>query len=177
MTSWFKHCDHSEGQTGTNTACSRRQPSLKARAVQYLARREYCRSELREKLIRSLPEGHDEAQIDELLDELEAKNYLSDERYARSRARTRGAKFGNARIKMELQRQGLDSETIRDALQPLENEQERAMNLWIKRFKGQKPKDFKEKSKQIRFLANRGFSFDVIQKVIQSDLQELSDFD
>jgi regulatory protein len=44
-------------------------------------------------------------------------------------------------------------------------EVERARAAWRKRF-GQLPADAAERAKQIRFLQGRGFSFDVIRRVI-----------
>jgi regulatory protein len=44
-------------------------------------------------------------------------------------------------------------------------EVERARAAWRKRF-GQPPADAAERAKQIRFLQGRGFTFDVIRRVI-----------
>ena len=57
--------------------------SLKARAVRYLARREYSRLELRQRLHSYLSETETEDDLDSILDDLEQKCYLSDDRFAR----------------------------------------------------------------------------------------------
>lgn len=175
MTFWSKDSEEvfiDEEEEVKPSSRQRKQPSLKARAVQYLARREYSRLELRGKLLRYLQPEQEEAEVDRLLDELEGLKYLSDERYAKSRARIRSNKYGNARIEFELRRQGLEEDIVKEAMEPLESEAERARALWLRRFKGKTPEDFKEKTKQIRYLAGRGFSFDVIQKVINTDIED-----
>ena len=66
----------------------------------------------------------------------------------------------------------MEEDIVKEAMEPLESEAERARALWLRRFKGKTPEDFKEKTKQIRYLASRGFSFDVIQKVINTDIED-----
>ena len=63
--------------------------SLMARGIDALSRREYSRKELREKLVQALEAGQSASEVDAVLDELESKKYLSNERYARSRVRMR----------------------------------------------------------------------------------------
>ena len=57
----------------------RRATSLHAQAVGWLARREYARAELEQKLI---AEGWEKSEVRAALDELAAQGYLSDARYA-----------------------------------------------------------------------------------------------
>ena len=107
--------------------------------------------------------------MDTILDELEQKGYLSDERFARSRVRLRAARYGNARLAYELRSSGVSSELIDQALDDLgQSEGERARALWSKRF-GQVAQDYKERAKQMRYLLARGFSMDVARKVVQAD--------
>ena len=86
--------------------------SLMARGIDALSRREYSRKELREKLVHALEEGQSAAEVDDVLDALESKNYLSDERYARSRVRMRSARYGNRRLAYELSMQGIGAEEV-----------------------------------------------------------------
>lgn len=139
--------------------------SLMARGVDALSRREYSRQELFEKLARDLPEGQTTADVDALLDELEQKGYLSNERYANSRVRMRAARFGNRRLAYELSCKGVDDETVRAALLQAGDEFERAWAAWQRRF-GHPPEDHKERARHIRFLAARGFGFDMIERVL-----------
>ena len=81
--------------------------SLKMRAAAALARREYTRKALREKLLRSLEEGETEADVDEALNDMERWGYLSDERFAKVRARNKASVLGDRRIREELRREGV----------------------------------------------------------------------
>jgi regulatory protein len=154
-------------------------PSLQARALGWLAQREHSRDELRRKLLRVallLPDGVDAADgaachehdattaVDRLLDQLQAKGLLSDERFVESRVRVRSPGLGVRRIQMELARHGLKL-----SAQPLQqlhdSELQRATQLWRRRF-GVPPQDLRERARQMRFLAGRGFSGEVIRKVL-----------
>jgi regulatory protein len=141
-----------------------------------LARREHSRHELSTKLwahARKIgaadPDGSGEdtdwqRAIDTLLDELEAQRYLSDARFAESRVHTRAAGQGQARIRQELARHGV--ELPDDLAQTLRStELDRARALWQRRF-GTPAQDVREQARQMRFLAARGFSGDVIRRVL-----------
>lgn len=148
--------------------------TLMTRAVAYLARREHSRMELARKLARYLDEGQTTEDVDQVLDRLEAKGLLSNERYAHSRARVRSQKYGNARVAMELRAQGLDAALIQSTIEEIEEpEIVRAQRLWERRF-GEVASDYKERARQIRFLAARGFNMGVIAKVVKGDM---TDFD
>jgi regulatory protein len=150
-------------------------PSLQARAVAWLAQREHSRAELRRKLLRAAQRQADaepsEApaetladEVEQVLDALQARDLLSDQRFADSRLRVRAAGQGTRRIQAELARHGLKL-----AAQPLQqlrdSELERAAQLWQRRF-GRPPADAKERARQMRFLAGRGFAGDVIRKLL-----------
>lgn len=154
-------------------------PSLQARALGWLAQREQSRSELRRKLLRVVlqppagadPTSADElnteaaaAQVDEVLELLQAKGLLSDERFVESRVRVRSPGLGIRRIQTELARHGLKLPA--QPLQQLrDTELQRATQLWQRRF-GSAAQDLRERARQMRFLAGRGFSGDVIRQVL-----------
>lgn len=148
--------------------------SLRARALQYLARREYSRAELCGKLLPHVQadEGCELAQadgLDALLDDLTARGWLSDERAATQLLHAKRSRFGAQRIAHELRRRGIPESLIDEALPQLkETELEAASVVWRKKF-GAAPQDEKEKAKQARFLQSRGFSMDVIFKVLRLD--------
>lgn len=142
-------------------------PTILQRAVAALARREYSRAELARKLQRYLGEDDDPAVLDTVLDRLQAKGMLSDERFATSLARTRAGHFGAARIGQELRQRGVASETIRQATAALKaSELDRARDVWRRKF-GAMPRDAAERARQARFLAARGFSPEVVLRVIK----------
>ncbi|MFN3564801.1 MAG: recombination regulator RecX [Burkholderiaceae bacterium] len=142
-------------------------PSLLQRAVAALARREHSRAELARKLRRHLPQGADPAEIDRVLDELAGKGMLSEARFAASLVRTRAGRFGASRVRQELKQHGVAPELVAQATADLaKSELARAREVWRKRF-GVPPRDDAERAKQLRFLASRGFSTDVILRVVR----------
>ncbi len=138
-------------------------PSLKARAIDFLSRREHSRLELQRKLQRH----SDDAQaITQLLDELEAQNWLCNERFAQSHLNRRAHKFGSRRLLQELRQQGVDNEQIEILREQLQDtEFERAWEVWERKF-GVTPTDQKMYAKQHRFMASRGFSPDLFSKIL-----------
>jgi regulatory protein len=106
--------------------------SLKARAMQLLARREHSRAELRARLLPHVQEGED---IDAVLDELVKRNWLSDARAAEQLVNGKRARFGTQRIAHELRRKGIAEDMIGDALPHLKDtELEAARSVWQKKF-------------------------------------------
>jgi regulatory protein len=149
------------------TARAKDPPSLLQRAVAALARREHSRAELARKLQRHLPEGADPSEIERVLDELARRGMLSEARFAASLVRNRGERFGVARVRQELRQHDVAPELIERATDELrKSEFARARAIWRKRF-GVAPRDEAERAKQLRFLAARGFSTDVIVRVVR----------
>jgi regulatory protein len=148
--------------------------SLRARALQYLARREYSRAELRGKLLPHVQADADAdfeqaspVNLDALLDDLAARGWLSDARAATQLVHAKRSRFGTQRIIHELRQRGIAEELINAALPELkESELEAAHSVWQKKF-GTAPQDEKEKAKQVRFLQSRGFAMDVVFKVLR----------
>jgi len=138
-------------------------PTLRERAIAYLAQREHSRAELARKLARH---ADDPAEIPPLLDELVRRKLLSDDRYAEVRANALARKFGATRIAWELRAKGVDDAAIAQATREVRaTELTRAREAWAKRF-GRAPRGAAERAKQIRFLQGRGFSFDAIRRVV-----------
>ena len=149
-----------------------RKKLIKFKAVALLASRERSRLGLSRKLKELYPEEFDKDLIKQVIEELEDKKYLSDERFARIQVLTKSSRYGDQRLGWELRRQGVDSEIIKEALESNEtSELERARMIWDRKF-GEKATDPKERARQVRFLASRGFSFRTIEKVIQCNLDE-----
>ena len=164
--------------------------SLKGRALQLLAQRDQSRVELRGKLLRHAAAGAREpaagegdadpipatdletgdgegprAEVEALLDWLEANRFLSAERFVESRVHAREARFGNRRIRAELAQHGVAvSPEVARAL--AESELARAAAVRERRFQ-EPPRDAAERAAQARFLAGRGFSPEVIQRVLR----------
>jgi len=141
--------------------------SLKARALRWLAQREHSRHELRAKLLRT--GGAEGEEVDALLDQLVAQGHLSDKRFVESRVHTRQARFGNRRIEQELRQYGVVPDgALRQQLRA--TELARAREVWRKKFAGRPATDAAGRARQARFLAARGFSAEVVHKVVTGDL-------
>lgn len=156
--------------------------TLRSRAIGYLAQREHSRVELRRKLLdvaarqqrlRAAAEGGEppdapaevtEQEVDALLDWLAGKGLLSAERFVESRINARAPRYGNLRIRQELAQHGvaLDAGTA-EALQA--SELDRARAVWAKRYGAPAP-DAAGRARQARFLTARGFSSDVVRRVV-----------
>jgi len=142
--------------------------SLKTRALRWLAQREHSRHELRDKLLRASGGEVDTAEVEALLDQLAARGQLSDQRFVESRVHTRQARFGNRRIEQELRQRGvLPDADLRRQLRA--TELARAREVWRKKFGGTAG-DAAGRARQARFLAARGFSAEVVRKVVAGDL-------
>lgn len=146
--------------------------SLKARAVALLARREHSRAELERKL--SADASADEAhprQLAEVLDDLAARGLLDDRRAAEAVLAGRSQRFGGRRLRQELQSRGLDPELVAPSLQVLaDDEFARARTIWQRRFGTAAPAGLegaRERARQARFLIGRGFSPEVVRRVVQ----------
>lgn len=150
----------------------RPEPSLRARALQCLARREYSRAELRARLLPHLQrDGESDdtpaEDLDALLDDLTRRGWLSDERAATQLVHAKRGRYGTQRITHELRQRGIDETLIAEALPGLkDSELEAAREVWRKKF-GVPPQDAKEKARQMRFMQSRGFGFDVIARVLR----------
>lgn len=150
----------------------REKPSLKARALRYLAGREHSRQELARKLAPYAQEGDD---VDAVLDWLQAQKFLSEERFAESLVHRRAARFGSARILSELQSHGLDESTVASLRADLlQGENERAWEVWSRKF-GRPAEDAAAAAKQMRFLQQRGFTHAAIQSVLRRAKQRDDD--
>src|SRR5438045_267985 len=83
--------------------------ALKARALRFLARREHSRAELSRKLA---PHAESAEALLFLLDELEKRKQLSDERYAETRADWMARKYGAAKIRQDLKAKGVADDVV-----------------------------------------------------------------
>jgi regulatory protein len=181
-------------------------PSLKVRALKWLAGREHSRGEMRLKLLKlsrsgsasdqgpvSLsngadlaPNGNDPApgprdletsgagertaEVDAVLDWLEQRGYLDNQRFVESRVRVRQQRYGAIRIEGELRQHGLElDEASRQALKS--GELARAQAIWVRKF-GKVAQGPAERMRQMRFLTARGFAQDVIRRVVRGDADE-----
>jgi len=139
--------------------------SLKGRALRLLSQREHSRAELQRKLAPHVQEGDD---LQAVLDDLQAKDFISEARVVESTLHRRAGQMGAARIRQELQAKGLAAEAVEQAVASLQaSETDRALALWQRKF-GTPPSDLRDRARQVRFLTSRGFSGDVIRQVLRA---------
>ena len=140
-------------------------PSLKGRALRLLSLREHSRLELERKLVAYEEEPGSLALA---LDDLQAKGFISESRVLESVIHRRAAKLGLTRIRHELQGKGLDPRLINQAMNGLRgSEFERASEVWRKKF-GAPPDTPAAMARQARFLTARGFTAEVVQRVLRA---------
>ena len=143
-------------------------PSLKARALRYLAAREQSRAELAAKLARFVTEQDAPDAVERVLDDLSAKGFIIEARVAESLLHRRAGGLGHARVLHELRAKGVPPEVIEASAEQLRGtELARAQAVWRKKF-GQLPQGAAERARQMRFLAARGFSGEVVRRVLNS---------
>ena len=133
---------------------------LKARALRHLVRREHSRAELARKLA---PHAASAAALEEVLDLLLSKRQQSDERYAEERSRVLSRKYGAARIRHDLRAKGIAEDILRSV--SAEGELERAREILQRKYRlpATTPQ---ERARRARFLQGRGFSTEVILRLL-----------
>jgi len=135
------------------------------KALDLISRREHSRYEVMQKLNKRYPET--QSLIEEVLDKLIANNILDDERFAEMYINSRARKgFGPKKIEMELSSKHVESFIISSSLEAYDNWIENAKKELLKKFKGIVPTDYQSKIKQKQFLFNRGFSTQIIERVL-----------
>ena len=144
--------------------------SLKGRALRLLSQREHSRLELERKLA-----AHEEepGQLPRILDELQAKGFISEERVVESVLNRRASRLGALRIRQELQAKGLDGERISEAVAQLRTtEVARAREVWRKRFGDMGSDDVKqlkalaqENARLKKLVAERDLEIEVMKEI------------
>ncbi len=130
-----------------------------------LARREHTRAEMTRKLSR-----HSESpeQVQQLLDALAARGWLSETRFAESRANALARKFGSRKIEHDLKSRGVSAEVVALAVERAQvQELDHCRTAWGKKF-GVLPQNAAERGRQMRFLAGRGFSAEAVRQVLKA---------
>jgi len=144
---------------------------LRRRAMDALARREHSHQEL----VRKLRDKGAGAEIAEaIVDQLQAENLVSDERFAESLANVRCSRGqGPIRIQRELEEKGVADSIIDVILEPRDRGWHTlAAELRIRKYGATLPTDLKERARQARFLQYRGFDYEQIKYALEVSEQE-----
>ena len=143
----------------------KREIPLRDRALAMLARREHTRAEMTRKLS---PHCESPEQVEQLLDALAARGWLSEARFAESRANTLARKFGSRKIEHDLRSRGVPAEVVEQTLErALAQELENCRAAWQRKF-GVLPQSAAERGRQMRFLTGRGFSAEAMRRVLKA---------
>ena len=141
--------------------------SIKNKAVYFLARREHSYSELLQKLSRYTD---DIDTIKQVLEQLKEQNLLSEERCIQNYLSSKSNKYSISKLKYDLFAKVKDTELVEHLIAEAQIDQyATALNIWQKKF-GEKADTTKEEEKQMRFLLSRGFSYDIIIRVMNTRL-------
>lgn len=135
-------------------------------AIRLLSRREHGAMELCNKLEQK---GFAPAEVKEALDNCQRLGLQNDSRFVENFSRYRIRQgYGPLKISQELKSKGIDQELIQNELdQERDNWLAYALEVWDKKCKGRSDLSFSEIQKQQRFLLYRGFSMDIISRVMK----------
>jgi regulatory protein len=113
------------------------------------------------------------ADLESILDELEEKDWLSDDRFSEQFVLSKKRKFGARKIAHELKLRGVDESIISRALREIKDDEFLlAKKIWEKKF-NQIPIKIDEKAKQIRFMQSRGVEVAIIHQILSGKSPEL----
>jgi regulatory protein len=136
-----------------------------------LARRDYPAKLLKSRLTES---GYAPEAADAAVSTLEDERLVNDLRYVEAAVAGRTSRGqGPIRIALELRRQGVAAELVAAALDGRSPHwAERAAELRRRRFGAAAPADGRERSRQVRFLLQRGFSGEHVRHALGAGLEE-----
>lgn len=137
--------------------------------INRLSTRDYGRQELFDKMTRF---QEDSSMVNKVLDKLQTLGYLSDERRAQGILNQYSAKESVYKVKQRMQRIGLDKDLIENLVEEKKTDEhfseiDVATGLLQKKFKSLNMNpEIEIKQKMIRFLASKGYGYDLIKKAI-----------
>lgn len=133
------------------------------KSLDILSRREHSVSELRNKLIRFNPDPND---LKDVIERLITSNFLDDKRFASAFIRSKAESgYGPNYISQYLAKKGIPSDKY--DIYSLEIDWEDKCLAQFNKKRRNKEINFKEKEKILRFLAYRGFSYEIIKNALK----------
>jgi len=140
--------------------------SLTNAALGLLARREYSRGELFERLSRR---SENAVLVEQVLESLQEQGLQSDQRFVEHFVRYRiGQGKGPIKIRQDLRQKAVSDELIRLHLdQDTEFWSEKAEELYHRKYGQNALKDDKDFAKRLRFMVSRGFQAHLIYPLIE----------
>jgi len=141
---------------------------LRKSAMDYLARREHSEQELVRKLTRR---GFDAEMVEAAVADLKTDGLLSNTRFAAAFVNSRFQRgSGPQKIAAELRERGIDADLISVSIESYDDQwRQRIREVREKKFGADLPGDFRERSRQMRFLQQRGFTSEQISGVFKDE--------
>ena len=139
--------------------------SVRASAIRMLARREYGRAELTQRLVRR---GAPADEVEGVLNEMQQLGLLSDARYAHSLVTQMSGRYSRRTIEHTMKSQSVEAEAVADVIPELTaiDDATDALALLTRRF-ADPPANDREKARQVRFLQSRGYSLSLILRLLR----------
>jgi len=140
-----------------------------SRMMALCSRREYCKSDIAAKISALSDTVDADAMIRKLCDE----RFIDESRYAaafvRDKSRIKG--WGEIKIRYALQRKGLDTETISEAMGEIDSEQQKErlakqMMAKARTLKAASPEE--KRAKLLRFAISRGFTYAQAEEICKT---------
>ncbi len=144
-------------------------------ALFLLSRRDYGKAELFARMKRRMYEKNegiiDEALIETVIVRLSEQHFLDDDRVVSLLMQGYVRKgYGPLRIKQEMRQKGFVESLVDKHFEGIDVDWfEKAAEVRSKKFGDELPSDFKEKSRQIRYLQYRGFFGDMIFEIFKNE--------
>ena len=137
------------------------------KAMDYLARREHSRDELRRKMEKA---GFEMNATLDAIEQLQKDGLQSDRRFVDAFVQSRISQGkGPTRIRADLSQRGIHDPMIHEVLCETDADWiALAKTTRAKKFGGEKPLDFEGKARQMRFLQYRGFEPEQIQAAVSA---------
>ena len=133
------------------------------KSLDILSRREHSVSELKNKLIRFNPDPND---LKDVIERLITSNFLDDKRFASAFIRSKAESgYGPNYISQYLTKKGIPPDKY--DIYSLEIDWEDKCLAQFNKKRRNKEINFKEKEKILRFLAYRGFSYEIIKNALK----------
>lgn len=138
------------------------------RGIQYvyhlIATRDYTTYKLKQKLRGA---NYRDEYINQIIHYVENKGIVNDQRFAKEYYRQMKEKKSLMAIKYDLIKKGINKLIVEKAIEDQEHDEYPAIRrLALKKTKGKSNLTYEEKNKLLRYLYNKGFAIDRINKVI-----------
>ena len=133
------------------------------KALDILSRREHSSYELQAKLRRYEP---DEKDLNEIIDKLKTSNFIDDERFATTVIKSKAQSgYGPSYISQYLLKKKIPSHLY--DMYSLDIDWESVCRVEFEKKRHGKDINFKEREKILRFLAYRGFGYEIIKNALK----------